>query len=275
MGVTKVFLFANNYVGYATLRYIKQAEARGRCELVGLCVHPEDESHKYRRSIISLSGLPRHRIFNARDLVSKRGVDAIRELGADVALAMFFSYIIKEPVLSLFPDGIINLHPSYLPYNRGSYPVVWAILEGTPAGATLHYLDAGVDTGPIIEQVRVPVEPTDTGQTLHNRCQKACVDLFAAWWPRYLDGERKSEPQPYAPPARKRADVACIDRLDMDAPMRMRWLLDLLRARTFDQYPGCYFEQDGHRVYVRVQLIDEWEMKERQALALEETVAAK
>lgn len=249
----KVFAFANNYVGLRCLGYVLRAQNEGLCELAGLCVHPAMERHKFRSRLIDLAGLPEARVFDANDLRSGSGVARIRALGADVGLALFFAYILKEPVLSLFREGIVNIHPSLLPYNRGTAPACWMIADGTPAGATLHYMDAGVDTGPIIEQQEVSVDVTDTGDTLNRKLQAACIALFADWWPRFCRGERGCQPQPEgAPPARRWRDLKDLDRLDLDEPTTGRAFLDRLRARTFEDYPGCYFDHRGRRVFVRV-----------------------
>lgn len=249
----KVFAFANNYVGMRCLGYVLRAQNEGLCELVGLCVHPAKERHRFRSRIIDLSGLPDARVFDANDLRNADGIARIKALGAHVGLALYFAYILKEPVLSLFPEGIVNIHPSLLPYNRGTAPACWMIVDGTPAGVTLHYVDAGVDTGPIIEQQELSVDVTDTGDTLNRKLEAACVQLFAGWWPRFCQGERNRHPQPEGePPARRWVDLKAIDRLDLDALTTGRELLDRLRARTFDDYPGCYFDHKGRRVFVRV-----------------------
>ena len=90
----------------------------------------------------------------------------IKELGADVALSVFFGYILSPGFIDLFPQGVINLHPAYVPYNRGAFTNVWSIVDDTPAGATLHYIDTGVDTGDMIAQRRVSIEPVDTANLI-------------------------------------------------------------------------------------------------------------
>jgi len=52
-------------------------------------------------------------------------------------VSVLFDYILKPDFLGMFPGGTINLNPALLPYNRGQYPNVWSIVEGTPAGATI------------------------------------------------------------------------------------------------------------------------------------------
>ena len=68
-------------------------------------------------------------------------LEAIDALQPDIGLSILFDYILRSEFLELCPLGVVNLHPSYLPYNRGQYPNVWSIMDGTPAGVTLHYID--------------------------------------------------------------------------------------------------------------------------------------
>ena len=89
------------------------------------------------------------------------------------------------------------MHPGLLPYGRGTCPVFWALWEGTPAGATLHELTAGITAGPIVEQREVAVLPSDTGERLDDRVQGAARELFSRWLARLAAGERPStRPQP-------------------------------------------------------------------------------
>lgn len=82
--------------------------------------------------------------------------------------------VIKEPLLAAFPGRIINIHPSLLPKFRGLAAWKQALDAGeTEAGCTVHFVDAGVDTGKIISQIRVPILPADTAETLHARIQEA------------------------------------------------------------------------------------------------------
>ncbi|MHC5002850.1 MAG: formyltransferase family protein, partial [Planctomycetota bacterium] len=138
---------------------------------------------------------------------------------------------------------------------RGGYPNVWSIIDRTPAGATLHYIDEGVDTGPVIAQRRVEVGPTDTGATLYRRLERACVDVFRDTWPDLARGSIRAAPQdPSAGTSHRDRDVKEIDRIDLDATYRARDLIDLLRARTFPPHRGAYFVEGGRRIYLRLEL---------------------
>lgn len=100
----------------------------------------------------------------------------LKEKKPELLVLAWWPHIIHDEILSL-GIPVINLHPSFLPFNRGKYPAYWAIVDDTPFGATIHRVDAGVDTGSILWQVPVPLDPTDTGETAYNKAVFAMRDL--------------------------------------------------------------------------------------------------
>ena len=81
--------------------------------------------------------------------------------------------LLRAPFLERFPDRIINVHPSLLPSFPGTHAVEDALAHGVRwTGATVHVVDEGIDTGPILLQQPVPVEEGDTVETLHARIQQ-------------------------------------------------------------------------------------------------------
>ncbi len=229
--------------------------------IVGLVLHP-DARARHSEELRALSGLPAAQIFDGSKLREAPTLAAIRDLQADIAISVFFGYILRPPFLDLFSQGVVNLHPSLLPHNRGANPNVWSIVDGTPSGVTLHYIDAGVDTGDIIAQRPVCALPTDTGKTLYARLEQACGMLFRDTWPRLRAGTApRVMQQTGAGTTHRRSDLCALDCLDLDAPTTARQVLDLLRARTFAPYAGAYFEDDGQKIYLRLQLLTEAELQ--------------
>jgi len=92
--------------------------------------------------------------------------------GIDLICLAGFMRLIKEPLLSDFEGRILNIHPSLLPAYPGLYAWKQALEDGAQeSGCTVHYVDAGMDTGEVILQARVPVLPEDTEESLHERIQ--------------------------------------------------------------------------------------------------------
>ena len=169
----RILYMGNNWVGWQVLKWLKTQHE----QIAGLVVHPT-QKQRYGKEIIEAAGLPSERIFEGPRLTQPEVVASIRRLEPDIGLSILFDYILKPELISIFPKGVINLHPAYLPYNRGQYPNVWSIIEGTPSGVTLHYIDNKVDTGDIIARKKVPVAITDTGETLYRKLERASVSLF-------------------------------------------------------------------------------------------------
>ena len=97
---------------------------------------------------------------------------------------MSWSFLAKghiQPMLDIFPNRILNIHPSLLPAYPGLMAWKQAVNDGaTESGCTVHFVDAGMDTGPIILQARVPVHPEDSADTLHARIQVEEHQLYPA-----------------------------------------------------------------------------------------------
>jgi methionyl-tRNA formyltransferase len=92
-----------------------------------------------------------------------------------------YRHILPPAVLDTAAVSPVNLHISFLPYNRGAHPNVWSFLDDTPAGVTIHEIDEGLDTGPICMQKRVEFAPHETTfRATHARLVTEVEALFAA-----------------------------------------------------------------------------------------------
>jgi methionyl-tRNA formyltransferase len=114
--------------------------------------------------------------------------EAVEFANKNVALSVHYHCLFSARYLARY-DKMYNLHPGFLPWGRGYYPVFWALWERTPAGATLHEISIGIDKGPIVAQLPVPYSENDTGGTLHCRVQQAERDLFKMYFSRIVAGD--------------------------------------------------------------------------------------
>jgi phosphoribosylglycinamide formyltransferase-1 len=106
-------------------------------------------------------------------------VRLLRQAQVELVVLAGFMRVLKQPMLDAFPHRIINLHPSLLPKFPGLAAWKQALAAGEQVtGCTVHYVDAGVDTGEIIAQREVPVLPDDTPETLHARIQEQERQLY-------------------------------------------------------------------------------------------------
>jgi len=246
----RVLFLGNNWVGWQIAASLK---AEGE-DIVGAVLHSPGR-RQYGEQILSTLALDRAHIVDGGELSQSTTLDRIRALRPEIGVSALFGYLVPQPVLDLFPAGCLNIHPALLPYNRGAFPNVWSIIDRTPAGATIHYMDAGIDTGDIVAQREVLVEPVDTGETLYRKLERACVELFHETWPLVRAGTARRCPQPAGHGSQHRVkDAAAVDEVALDRTYVARDLIDLLRARTFPPHPGAFFRHEGRKVYLRLQL---------------------
>lgn len=113
------------------------------------------------------------------DPAQKEICDRLRAAGVDLVILAGFMRRLKEPVLSAFPDRILNLHPSRLPLFPGLNAIEAALAAGhAETGSTVHVVTAGLDDGPIVAQSLVPILPGDTPVLLTERLKAAEHDLY-------------------------------------------------------------------------------------------------
>jgi len=93
-----------------------------------------------------------------------------------------YPHRVSKETIEFVQGKIINLHISYLPWNRGADPDFWSLIDNTPKGVTIHYMDETFDTGDIIIQSEVRVEDSDTLATYHERLRAKVVLLFEENW---------------------------------------------------------------------------------------------
>ncbi|MHC4092052.1 MAG: formyltransferase family protein, partial [Planctomycetota bacterium] len=173
----RILFLGNNWVGWQIARWLRERDET----IVGAVVHASGDG-RYAEEIVRDACVDGRNVFDAAQLDCPEVLRAVRALQPEIGVVAFLGHILRPEFIDLFPAGCINVHPAYLPYNRGAYPNVWSIVEQTPAGATIHYLDEGIDTGDIIARRSEPVEPVDTGRSLYRKLELLCVDLFKETW---------------------------------------------------------------------------------------------
>lgn len=108
--------------------------------------------------------------FPSREDYDRRLVGILKHLRVDLVCLAGYKLIVSDVFIDAFPNRILNIHPSLLPSFPGLKPHWQAITYGVNiSGATVHIVDKGVDTGPVVVQVAVPVSPEDTQETLSEK----------------------------------------------------------------------------------------------------------
>ncbi len=120
-----------------------------------------------------------HKDHASREAYDEALVAALREAGVTFVVLAGFMRIVTPVFLNAFPDRVINIHPSLLPAFPGVHSHAQALAYGVKiTGCTVHFVDAGTDTGPIVAQTAVPVRDDDDEETLSARVLNAEHNLL-------------------------------------------------------------------------------------------------
>lgn len=133
--------------------------------------------------------------------------------GADFLVSHGYMHRVPARVIERFRQRAVNLHNGLLPHTRGLDAVTWSFVEGTPTGATVHFMDEGLDTGPIIAQREVVVGDEKTLREAWWQVETELVSLFKEQWPAIREGRSPSLPQPAGGSNHSKADADAIAHL--------------------------------------------------------------
>jgi methionyl-tRNA formyltransferase len=174
-------------------------------------------------------------------------IHRLRAIGPEVAVVVAFGRLISPRVLRVPPRGFLNLHPSLLPRHRGPSPVAWALASGdVETGATVMQLDEGMDTGPILLQQTIPIEPKDRTPDLEARLAAIGAELMVEALDRLAAGTLVATPQDGARATTTPKLERKTGRVDWGRPARE--LANLCRA--LDPWPGLYASFRGVRIKI-------------------------
>lgn len=135
------------------------------------------------------------KVLQPEKLKDESFVAELRELKADLQIVVAFR-MLPEVVWNMPRLGTFNLHASLLPQYRGAAPINWAVINGeTETGITTFFLKHEIDTGEIIDQVRVPIADTDNVGDVYERLMNLGGDLVVKTVDSILDGSVKTVPQ--------------------------------------------------------------------------------
>lgn len=168
--------------------------------------------------------------------------------GSDIGFCMHYPHLLEPDMVNAY-KVVYNIHPGLLPWGRCYYPVFWALWNNEPAGATLHVIDEGIDTGPIVAQREVPKYDWDTGGTLHKRVSEAEKGLFLAYWPYIVNGkEFGGMPQPTGGSFHYRRDFFELKQWAKYGEMSGTEVVRLIRCLSHSDYTGLEVSIGG-RMY--------------------------
>jgi methionyl-tRNA formyltransferase len=126
----------------------------------------------------------------------------------DKVISFGYRHLLPKNILETATVPIINIHISYLPFNRGAHPNYWSFVEGTPSGVSIHEIDDGVDTGPIIYQKKINFDiEIETFATSYEKLRVESEKLFVENLESLLSNDYKPIKQDAQGSCHKRSDL--------------------------------------------------------------------
>jgi methionyl-tRNA formyltransferase len=243
-----IALFAADEVGREVVEFFREQQVKPTV----LFLDARDPK-KLNATIRTITNAPT--VLDSNALAEETTLAMLRAARLDLIILAWWPYILKTPLIQIPRIGCLNFHPSLLPYNRGKHPNFWSLVEETPYGVSLHFIDAGIDSGDIVFQRPIAKGWEDTGKTLHDRARREIVNLFKENFPAILRGEIPRRRQDAAQGSYHRgSELEPTSVIDLDKTYSLRYLLNLLRARTFPPHPAVRFEDGGEKFEVRVEI---------------------
>lgn len=165
-------------------------------------------------------------------------------------------YLIPTPIRKLFPRGVVGIHTSLLPLYRGASSLFWAMITGaTETGVSLFILADGIDTGPILDQRRFPIERTDYLADLMAKVEQAAFELLTDSLPAY-EAETllpRAQTPDLTPDQYETRYTTWRARIPEDGQIdwgqSTHYIHRLIRAQSHP-YSGAYFDWQGVRIHV-------------------------
>ena len=160
--------------------------------------------------------------------------ELLKSLAPDVVI-LGRCRILEKRIIDVPPLGVLNAHPGWLPAYRGLDTIEWAVLNGDDPGVTIHYVDQGVDTGPIVAREKLPLLRHDTMRTLYARAAALSGKLLSGVLARLIGGQEIATlPQRREEGERFRS-----------MPRRLRRETERALARRVSGLPGAGAEKSG------------------------------
>jgi methionyl-tRNA formyltransferase len=229
----------------------------GPARVVGVITMPRERAAQ-TSGYVDLGPLARATgadLLSCADINHADSVGEIRGLAPDLIVVVGWTRLLGAELLGVPPGGCVGFHASLLPRYRGRAPVNWAILRGeTLTGNTMMFLDAGTDTGDVIDQRSVPITAEDTCATVYARVADVGAAMLRQHMPALLDGTAPRAPQGPASdaPLPKRTPQMGVTEWRRPA----RGVHDWIRALT-EPYPGAHTFWAGRKLMLWASAVPE------------------
>jgi len=251
----KIALFANHKPGVDIAAYFASINNIDQIEAIYLPGVDENNDN----TIISVSKIKHKNVFIGKEII--KSIDHIKwfkDQQFDAIICVYWPWLLSKEIFESV--GItVNFHPALLPINRGWFPHVHSLIDGTKAGVTIHKIEDGADTGAIWAQEEVIIKPTDTAKSLYDTLQIRIVELFKNNWDAIKSGNCMLTFQDETKAIyRPKKSIESLDYINLDKDMKVEDLLNLLRARSFGNLGFAYIEVEGQKIYLNLRLSENY-----------------
>lgn len=166
----------------------------------------------------------------------------LRELAPDCLVVVAYGRILPQEILDVPPRGCVNIHGSLLPRYRGAAPIQWSVIRGeTVTGVTSMFMDAGMDTGDIIDTLTTPIGENETAGELFERLAPLGARLLSTTLAAIADGTVTRRPQNGAEATMAPMLEKAMGRLDLTRPARELHN----QVRGMNPWPGAFCTAGG------------------------------
>ena len=246
----KIAICAANYVGKEIIKYLKSTEYP-----IDLAITSKND--KYESEIaqdLQDMGIQCLRRTSGN---SSEFIKELKNKNIDQILLLWWPEIIKEETLSCANQGIINLHPSFLPVSRGKHPYYWSIVEENDFGVSIHYITPGIDDGKIIAQKKIEFDITDTGQSLYQKSLEEMIDLFKECYPKIRENNIPGTPQNSEKSTfHYGKEIEVHSRIDLEKKYKALDLINIMRGRTFSKKESSFFFLNGKKYCINIDIYE-------------------
>lgn len=196
-------------------------------------------------------------------LTEEDQLELIHQIKPELVISSGFKHKVPKETIDIPEKGIVNLHPSFLPYNRGAHPYIWPIIDDTPAGVSIHYMTEKIDHGPIIDRKEVPVRPEDTAKKLHQRLMTEQARQFKENWEKIKNNNTNSrKQQKQRGTEHYRKDLEQVRKINLRQEKTMEELLNQLKGLTYSPKQNAYIEINGKKYFVDLKITPEEEISD-------------
>lgn len=249
------------------MRYVFAGDRQISCDILTFLIQKghkplallvtEGQKSTHSEELVKISGLDEAFVFKGKNAIKdEKTLEFLSSLDIDYVFGIHYPYLISNKLLEMPKIGFLNLHPAFLPYNKGWNTPSWAIMDDTIYGATLHFMSEKLDEGDIIHQKSIKIESFDTANSLYKKVLNLEKEVFFESFDSLVSLKPNRVKQKGKGTSYKKSDLQKIREIKLDDKIVVKDFLNKVRAHTTnnDDELAYYFEDDK-KIGVRIEFI--------------------